>query len=106
MSVALIIENIDGKEISDYFPISTQESFKKIWIPICEQENYEWIPLFETGGTFTEEDLPYILFELNRFKEICHKSSFSKVDDIISRLDLILSNLEKVKGKKITFFIG
>jgi len=106
MSVALIIEKIDGQKVNEYIPISNQENFKKIWIPICEQEGYEWIPLFETGGTYTEDDLPYILNELYRFKQICHKNTSSKVDDIISRLDLILSSLERIKDKKVIFSIG
>ena len=104
MSIALLIENVNGKE--DYFPISTQESFKKNWRPICEKEGFEWIPLFETGSTFNEKDLPYILLELKKFNKICIENSSYSDETIISRLKVVLSKLEKLGQNKVRFFIG
>lgn len=106
MSVALLIEEVNGKEINEYVPVATQESYLNNWKPISDKSNFGWIPLFESGGTFTEDDLPFILEELHKFKLLCEKETSSEFVTINTRVTLLISKLENLSGKKVVFTIG
>ncbi len=103
MSVALLIEKIDGTVTRDYLPISGELSFKTEWLPVCRLLHLKWIPLFQTGGTFDENDIPFILEELVLLRD--HFASLEK-EKIKTRLSYLIKKLESLKGKSTVFFIG
>lgn len=106
MSVMLLIEEVDGNQVEISSPVSGQTYFDRVWMDICEKEGFEWIPLFQSGFSFTGDDLPYILEELVKFREACHKHLEDKEEQVYERLDLLEERLEPLKGKQSKFFIG
>ncbi len=101
MSVSLIIEEVDGKKLDQLIPIATQETFDKQWLPIVKNENLEWLLLFESGSLFTQEDIPYIIDELNKFSKALANNT-----PIEDRVQTLVSALNKLKGKKVSIYIG
>ena len=60
MAVGLLIEEINEQEVNDYTPIASEESFNKLWMPICIKEKFDWISMFLTGSSFEKEDVHFI----------------------------------------------
>lgn len=102
MSVALMVEMINGVEVSDYLPVSNQQFFVEYWIPLCKIHNLYFVPLFETGLSFSELDLPDLLSELKLLQ------SHPEYDDeyFRKRINLLVEKLESLQGQQTTFFIG
>lgn len=101
MSVALLIEH--GVNENEYLPIAGQRLFEDVWLPKCDALNLTWVPLFKTGVSCTQEELPFILDELTLLKD-----HFSKSDEngVYQRLIVLIEKLESLLGKEISFFIG
>ena len=103
MSVSLLIEKVNGIEQNDSLPVSGQRSFVDDWLPLCSLYDLKWVPLFETGATFNQEDLPHILEELWLMKR--HRSDVNN-EHLQKRLEMLINKLETLKGQKTSFFIG
>jgi hypothetical protein len=103
MSVSLYIEKINGEEKNEYLPVSGQKFFEENWMPLCELLNLKWIPLFKTGFTFNEDDLPDILEELNLLKRQCDQLNN---EHLKNRLGVLIDRLEGLRGQTTSFFIG
>jgi hypothetical protein len=70
MSISLVISNENiPEEKWENTPIASEENFEKIWLPICEQLQLEYIPLFETGLDIDSGSLEEVMIELNHLKE-------------------------------------
>jgi hypothetical protein len=70
MSISLVISNANiPEEKWENTPIASEENFEKIWLPICEQLQLEYIPLFETGLDIDSGSLEEVMIELNHLKE-------------------------------------
>jgi hypothetical protein len=109
MTIGLLVEYLDGEEIGQYHPIATREVFNRYWVPIFTQNNYKWLPLFETGASFNQEDLPFILNELKSFKEelILHREvDIYSYEHVFSRVNQLLDSLVALEGHQVKFFIG
>lgn len=102
MSVALMIENINGLEVNHYLPVSNQQFFVEYWVPLCKKHQLFLVPLFESGLSLTDEDLPDLLRELKTLQ------SQPEYDDeyFQKRINLLINELENLSGKNVSFFIG
>ena len=103
MSVALVIEKVNGVQKNDYLPLSGQHFFNEVWMPLCELYELKWVPLFKTGFTFNENDLPFIIEELRFLKECTASLDNDKLKD---RLNILIEKLETLRGQTSSFFIG
>lgn len=105
MSVSLLIERVDGELVKRNVPVSTQAYFKSHWLPICEIYNLSYVPLFETGFSFTGVDIPSILGELLVIKT--HLDNEDSAEEYFAkRLNLLTNHLIEVKDREVEFFIG
>jgi len=104
MSVALIIT--DKKEENntlEYLPIAGEKTFEDIWLSICKEGNFSYIPLFQTGIVFELDDMPFILAELERFKILLQKEQLYLLD----RVEPLIEVLNDFKDNTMAeFFIG
>jgi len=103
MSIALMVEKVDGVKNTDYLPISGQKFFIEKWVPLCDQYNLKLIPLFQTGFTFTEKDLPILLSELEILKVNIREDEAVYLRE---RIDLLLDKLKTLTGHEVNIFIG
>ena len=109
MSVALMIEKVDGNELGKYIPVSGESSFAKYWLPVIEDLKFTWLPLMQSGFPITEEDLPDVLGELRQLKQQLSNYYMPESDTfqyINSRLTTLLMELEALKGKKVELYLG
>ncbi|RZK44459.1 MAG: hypothetical protein EOO61_03720 [Hymenobacter sp.] len=109
MSVALLIEQIDGQQSDCYTPISSEAFFTTYWRPLIEKESYAWLRLMQSGLTITEEDLPEVLHELHQLKQAVpryYPVNSGPYWHMEERLITLISELEALVGKQVQLFIG
>lgn len=108
MSVALIIEQIDGIESGKYVPVAVQSVYDTYWMPLCENRNLKNLELISTGSSFTEQDIDVLIGELNVFRSALFSAGFPK--DTLAYVDersaLLISELGHLKNHTARFFIG
>lgn len=104
MSVALLIEKIDGKEVKEYIPIATQQIFEDEWLPLCKENNLQWIPMFETGYPFITEDIPYLLEELFFLIKSIHNTK--KDLHLKERVIMLTEKLTELQKHRVSIYIG
>ena len=109
MSVALVIEKINGENSDGYIPVSTQEIFVKYWIPICEKYKLPCLSQAVFGYSYNETHLPELIKEVETF---CHALNSEKdipqdtMAYLRTRFESLLQELKKLTGSKTEFFLG
>ena len=105
MSIALIIEQVNGEKINREVPISAQAPFIDYWNPVILQENFVWLSLLLSPGfSLTEEDLPEVLNELRKLKQVVPQyyapdsSAYKQMEERLTNLIGELSTVSKVNG--------
>lgn len=106
--MAIALYKIEGKILKkEIIPISSQKYFKDIWLKFCVELNLKWVPLFESGAEFTQDDIPFILKELNDLFSFCKLHYTNQSEPIIERLIVLLKKIAEFKTSQITsFYIG
>jgi hypothetical protein len=90
----------------EIIPISSQSYFNDTWMMLCKKLDLEWIPLFESGFEFHQEDIPFIIGELNRLYIQC-RIDLNRTEPILERIEWLLQALENLIASKIKkFYIG
>jgi hypothetical protein len=109
MSVALVIESINGQESDGYIPVSTQQTFVKYWIPICEKNNLKLLAYSKTGNSYNETHLPELIKEVEFFCGALNEEK-NIPEDILEylrdRSSLLLQELKRLEGNTVEFFLG
>lgn len=72
MSVALLITK-EKEGPDELIPIATESAFTNLWMPVIRELDLEWMPLFQTGISLEDEDLPLVLKELEIFVNVAEK---------------------------------
>jgi hypothetical protein len=99
MSVALLISKKHDRRDSNLIPVATQDVFHEVWIPPCQALGLKYLPMFETGTALEQEDLDCVIEELGRLKEHFESTSNELTKHIVSRIELLASSLNDVKGR-------
>ncbi len=108
MSIGLLISSAENDEVLDFAPVATQDTFGRVWLPICLEVGLEFIPVFESGMLITEEVYDDVLQELNRLEEtVRHKAGSPVYDNLLERLHVMTEKLQNYKGKEnVKIWIG
>lgn len=110
MSIALIIELVDGEAINREVPISTNATYVQYWAPVVAREGFPWLQLLLSPGfDVTEEELPEVLAEVRRLKEAVPRYYAPEsigYQHMQERLTRLLAVLEELEGKKVALFFG
>ncbi len=105
MSVLLFVES--PEEFKNFtVPVSGESYFREIWLPIAEKLELKIIPLFEVGMSFSNQDIPIILKELNLLENEANRL-FSPDEHIFARISLLQDGLNTLRNiDNLDFFIG
>lgn len=110
MSLALIIEKVDGNEIGRELPISTNAVYTQYWEPVVTQEHLPWLALLLSPGfAITEEELPEVLAEVRLLKAAVpryYSPESAGYQHMEERLTRLITELEALAGKKVSLFFG
>ena len=105
MSISLLVERVDGIDENKMVPISTEILFDNVLIPIINKYNLEWIPLFKFGSSFNNEDIDFIIGELDTVLDVLDISNEShKV--VMSRFKVLKEELNNINCSDVEFYIG
>lgn len=100
MSIALLVDNpINEFEKSVLVPVATESFFEKVWLPLAEEANLIWLPLFQTGITIEQEDKEVILNELACLLVKAQASQLS-----LESIEKLQSRVYNLKGKIVELF--
>lgn len=108
MSISLLVS---GKNIPEAdwknIPIATEDVFEKKWLPLSEQLNLKYIPLFQVGFSVDADTLPDVLNELNLLKnKITENSTKNEISNLKERVENLIIFLPNFVKKYQTVFIG
>jgi hypothetical protein len=110
MSIALIIEKVDGKEIGREFPISTNQVYIQFWEPVVLKEGFLWLDLLLSPGfDLTEVELPEVISEFRRLKQAVpryYTPDSTAYQHMEERLSGVIKELEALVGKKVELSLG
>lgn len=109
MSVALLVEQVDGEASDKYIPVATESFFLSHWLPVIKRLNLVWLPLMQPGLPITEEDLPAVLGELRLLQQ--QLPTFYAVQSeeftyMSQRLSTLLAELDALQGKQVEIYLG
>ena len=94
MSVsAFIPDPVNKEELGFNVPVASEAFFKSYWEPAAEELGLQWVPIFSTGIDVSLEDLPDVLDELNRLKQWASRRGGVEMEQMLSRLDLLITQL-------------
>lgn len=108
MSISLLVsgENIpeaDWKNI----PVATEDEFENYWLPISEELDLEYIPLFQFGIEIDSDTSNDVLNELQLLKTtIKNQLTDSEYEKVISRINILTDSIPNFVKKYNTIFIG
>jgi hypothetical protein len=112
VSVALLLEYPGTSIQSRMVPIATEEIFTSYWLPASQALGLEWIPVFQSGVTVSQEDSPSILAELERLKTFVTHEWFSHLPEgmanhITERINLLRAELQIIWDEpNVEVYIG
>jgi hypothetical protein len=108
MSIGLLISSEENDEVLDFSPMATQDTFVRVWLPICHELGLEFIPIFESGMLITEEVSDDVLRELKRLEDaVRHKDGSPNYNNLLERIRTVTSKLLAYKGQKnVKIWIG
>ncbi len=108
MSVSL---QISGKNIPESewenIPVATESVFEKYWLPLSEDLNLEYVPLFQYGIEIGSDTLNEVLQELKLIKnEVMNKQTDINYKNLSERIDNLIKTLPIYLKKYQTVYIG
>lgn len=108
MSISLLVS---GKNIPEAdwknIPVATEETFEKKWLPISEELDLKYIPLFQFGFDIDASTLPNVLSELRLFKnKIAENPVGNEISNLTERVENLIIFLPDFVKKYQTVFIG
>jgi len=109
MSVALLVEQVDGEASDKYIPVATESFFKSHWLPLIKKLDLSWLPLMQPGLPITEEDLPAVLGELHLLQQHLPTSYAAQSEEFSymnQRLSTLIAELEALQGKQVELYLG
>lgn len=110
MSIALMIEKVDGKELGREFSIATNQVYSQFWEPVIAQEGFLWLDLLLSPGfDLTEAELPEVISEFRRLKQavpLYYSPDSIAYQHMEERLSGVIDELEALVGKKVELFLG
>ena len=105
MSVALLIERVDGEQVGDYLPIAGEAFFQKVWLPMCATLDLKLVPQFQGGRPFSNDDLPALIKELEKLQTNVNLD-LEESGSLLKRVGLLIDRLHDLKGRDVELFIG
>lgn len=89
-------------------PIATEEFFRRVWVPACEELDLKWVTLFPIGVEVTEDNVGDVRSELTRLKEwVSGNLPQAEAEHVQTRSNLLLDGLQTVFTRAdISVFIG
>lgn len=109
MSVSLLISGKDiPEEKWENIPIASEESFKKLWLPLSKDLDLEYVPLFEIGLDIDAENLNDVIKEMKLLEEALKKAAKTNESYTIplERARNIINILPNLLQKYSHAFIG
>lgn len=109
MSVALLVEQVDGEASDKYIPVATESFFLTYWLPVIKQLDFAWLPLMQSGFPITEEDLPYVLAELHLLQKqlpTFYAAQSEEFTYMNQRLSTLIAELDALQGKQVELYLG
>ena len=105
MSVAILIEFKDPKRDELYIPLAPEGAYSSEWVPLAKQLGLGWLPLFQTGTSVSVEDLPTVMGEFQRLRDVLSENRSRPA--MVERLDFVLERLQGVDSQQVAgIFIG
>lgn len=110
MSIALLIEKVEGEEIGREVPISTNATYLTYWELVITKEDLSWLQaLLSPGFDITQEDLPAVLAEIRALKAAVaryYAPESEAYQHMEERLTQLTKELEALSGKRVNLFFG
>jgi hypothetical protein len=109
MSVALLVEQVDGEAADKYIPVATERFFLDYWLSVIKKLNLTWLSLIQPGLPITEEDLPAVLVELHVLQQqlpAFYAAQSEEFGYMNQRLSMLLAELEALQGKQVALYLG
>ena len=105
MSVAFLIERVDGEPVNDYLPISGEVFFQEVWLPLCTTLDLKLVPQFQGGRSFDKDDLPALIKELEKLQSKV-STGLQESEFLLKRVGMLIDGLRDLEGRNVELFIG
>lgn len=99
MSIGLFITYQDPAKEDRLIPIASDETFHKYWQPMCRSLQLRWISRFESGWTLSALDLPPMLEELRRLRQVLPQSEIpaEALHHLLARISVLRRELSEIQ---------
>jgi hypothetical protein len=109
MSVGALVTFRQAEPRTEYLPLATESEFHRLWLPLANAHNLQWIPLFASGISLTTQDIPAVIEEFVQIQEAIATAEIApeaktKMLDRARRLSLLLETLDLENVEEV--FIG